>query len=308
MAREIDPATTFMGCVQQAVTSVSTALADGHQLMEVDFPSLPIEYLEDSSSSARDIADANTRWAFEFAKSFTHRGKVALIYPDYAELMDAVRYVDMDGGANPAENITLATIRADSLENAQSLDQIITSIFGARFGGASNVEPVADATMYVALVSSTQELPDIERLHEMQPGVPIVFFNLGLDLLRGDLGLPLFPGRDLHHRFLSRVKPVYYLKSRSFATSLRRPPFIINYTGVLFRAYPGKFQSFLETGDKKKKETARGEIRPSNKAFRDSLTQALVVPGVPREELQTKGELVWWEKEMDKDTSNNWVS
>lgn len=103
--------------------------------------------------------------------------------------------------------------------------------------------------MYIALISSTQELPDLERLHELQPHVPIVFFNLGLDLLRtslciaaaatrilccphvihtdapprpssldllagGDLGLPLFPGRELHHRFLCRIKPVYYLKSR----------------------------------------------------------------------------------------------
>merc|ERR1711871_22538 len=245
-----------MGCVQQAISASHQALDEGAKLLEVEFPPLPIEYLEDSSSSARDIADANTRWAFEFAKNFADQGKVSIIYPDKAELDDAVKYVDMEGGANPAPNITLATIRSDSIDNAQSLDQVLSSVFGARFGGATNVKPVDDTALYIALVSSTQELPDLEKLHEMSPDVPIVFFNLGLDLLRGDLGLPLFPGRDLHHRFLSRVKPVYYLKSRSFATSLRRPPFIINYTGVLFRAYPGKFQSFLETGDKKKKETA----------------------------------------------------
>lgn len=256
----------------------------------------------------------------------------------------------MPGGATPAENITLATIRSDSLENAQSLDQLITSVFGARFGGAANVEPVADATMYIALVSSTQvkgnhthihtlidlyspyyvplvgalsrshlssyviavvlqpqELPDLERLRELQPDVPIIFFNLGLDLLRGDLGLPLFPGRELHHRFLSGIKPVYYLKSRSFATSLRRPPFIINYTGVLFRAYPGPYKSFLDTGNAQKKLTATTQERPSNKDFRDSLTQSLVVKGVPSEELQTKGELVWWEKDLDLNKNRDWM-
>jgi len=67
---------------------------------------------------------------------------------------------------------------------------------------------------------------------------------------------------------------------RSFATSLRRPPFIINYTGVLFRSYPGKFRVRLDTGAGQKKQTAATEQRPSNKAFRDSLTQSLVVPGV----------------------------
>ena len=43
----------------------------GENLLEVEFPPLPLEYLEDSSSSARDVSDANTRWAIEFAKSFT---------------------------------------------------------------------------------------------------------------------------------------------------------------------------------------------------------------------------------------------
>jgi len=40
---------------------------------QVEFPPLPLEFLEDSASSARAIADANTRWALEFAKSFTDR-------------------------------------------------------------------------------------------------------------------------------------------------------------------------------------------------------------------------------------------
>jgi len=29
---------------------------------------------------------------------------------------------------------------------------------------------------------------------------------------------------------------------------------------------------------------------------------------VPKEELQTKGDLVWWEKEVDKDTSSDWLT
>jgi len=62
---EVAPATTLMGCVGQATKAAALALSDGQMLLEVDFPSLPIEYLEDSSSSARDIAGANTRWAFE---------------------------------------------------------------------------------------------------------------------------------------------------------------------------------------------------------------------------------------------------
>ena len=83
-----------------------------------------------------------------------------------------------------------------------------------------------------------------------------------------------------------------------------------NKTRILYRCYPNGYQSYLDTGDGKKKLCATTSNRPSNKSFRDSLTQNLVVPGVPSEELQTKGELVWWEKEdsEEKEVSMNWRS
>ena len=90
----------------------------------------------------REIADANTRWAVEFSKSFADLGKVSIIYPDQPELDDAIKFVE--GGSNPLngiqpyENITLATIRADSIKNAKSLDQILGSIFGATVAGIIN--------------------------------------------------------------------------------------------------------------------------------------------------------------------------
>lgn len=93
------PPTTFLACVEQAAKATRRCLDQGTDtLMEVlsreiyihkhtrtlhhpasliayitqvEFPPLPLEFLEDSASSARDIADANTRWALEFAKSFT---------------------------------------------------------------------------------------------------------------------------------------------------------------------------------------------------------------------------------------------
>ena len=208
-------------------------------------------------------------------------------------------------GLNPFPNVTLATCRTDSIKNARSLDQLLLSVFGATVAGT--VEPVPNTKLYVAVVSSTQELPDLEKLHNMDPSIPIVFFNLRLDILRGDLGLPLFPGRDLHHRFLCKVKPAYFMKSRSFATSLKRPPFIVNFSGLQFRAYPEQFQSILNTGAGKNKIVSYGPDRPTNLDFRNNLSGSLIIQNVPREELVvSNGNLVWWEKELDKEASADW--
>lgn len=187
---------------------------------------------------------ANTRWALAFAQAFAINGNVRILYPDEPEVADAIKYlagggapVPIKNGNSPSANVTLDTIRTDSVKNAQSLDQLIGNIFGARLGGT--VEYIPDTVLYVAVVTSTQELPDLEKLHMQDPDVPIVFFNLKLDILRGDLGLPLFPTRDLQYRFLSKVKPAFLLKPSTFATSISRPPFVVNYSGQLFRAYPG---------------------------------------------------------------------
>jgi Domain of unknown function (DUF1995) len=199
------PPSTFIDCARQAGIAAKKAIDDGFKLIEVEFPPLPLEFLEDSSSSARDIADANTRWAMEFAQAFTDRGQVSVIYPDQAELDDAVIYMDMPGGDKPFPNVTMATIRSDTINNAKSLDQIFMSVFGATIGGT--VASVPNTKLYVALVTSTQELPDLEKLHALDPDVPIVFFNLRLDILvrQNVCGVILFScGRAELYQYLCR--------------------------------------------------------------------------------------------------------
>lgn len=58
---------------------------------------------------------------------------------------------------------------------------------------AVHLKPIEGTDVYVAIVFSCQELPDLQELHKAVPDAPIIFFNLRLDTLRGDLGLPAFP-------------------------------------------------------------------------------------------------------------------
>jgi hypothetical protein len=46
--------------------------------------------------------------------------------------------------------------------------------------------------------------------------------------------------------------------------------------------------------------------RPTNAAFRSALTNGLQVEGILNEELQTKQNLVWWEKTVDQEQADSW--
>lgn len=54
-------------------------MKDGFSLVEVEFPPLQQDYLEDSGSSAYDVSSANVRLASRFAQTFAAEGKVTLI-------------------------------------------------------------------------------------------------------------------------------------------------------------------------------------------------------------------------------------
>jgi hypothetical protein len=164
--------------------------------------------------------------------------------------------------------------------------------------------------MYVSIVSSGQELPDLEALHEADPETPIVFFNLKLETHRGDLGLPAFPSKDLHYRFLSKIKPAYFLRTRQYSMTLSRPPFLLNYQGALYRAYPGGYQCLLDTGNGRYRRVDTLRTRPALGEFKDVITGALNIDDNKLLENLRKGAVqkTWWEKEADfeKEVSDSW--
>merc|ERR1712232_885532 len=244
--------------------------------------------------SAYEVAQANLKLAIDFSKGMlgtplvkdsdeSKVKKVAILFPDESEAQISIE--KMMNTANPYPGVTISALRQPEGGDDRVVkpEQLFLSLFGGGSGGA--VKPIPDADMYICLVASAQELPDIEELHGLEPDKPIVFYNLKLDILRGDLGAPAFPPKDFHDRFLSLVKPVYFLRTRQYSRSTPNPPFIVNYQGCLFRSYPGQYQTLLDTGNGQAYRRVQGnDIRPSLGEFKQQLTTSLQVDGIIQEE------------------------
>lgn len=316
-ASKLPPPSSFFELQQDCQRAVRLARKDGHKLLEVEFPPLPAAVLEMDDVSAYDVVQANLKLALDFSKGLlagerdgSSLKKIALLFPDQAEADFAV---EKAGSINPYPGVVIS-----SLLSSEGIDdryfkpeQIFLNLLGKREG---SVKPVPDTDLYIILTASAQELPDVEALHKQEPDKTIVFFNLKLDVLRGDFGAPAFPKKEFQDRFLSRVKPVYYLRTRQYTRSTPKPPFMVNFQGCLFRAYPGQYQTLLDTGTGRYRRLVGSDIRPALGAFKEQLTDDLKSQGILDDEGSTLSFLrtgykttTWWEEERPE-ASQEWLT
>jgi hypothetical protein len=186
------------------------------------------------------------------------------------------------------------------------------AFFGSIFKqGSGEVQAAEWADMHIVVGASCQELPAIQKLAELAPGKPLICFNLKLDTLRGDLGLPAFPPKAIHHDFLCRVKPVYHMRPRSYSLSLSVPPFLIAYSGVLFRRYPEGYQTLLDRGRQSYRRVKVQAERPNLGTFKAQLTAALKLSDekASASAISQAGfkQSTWWEDDAEGlDVSKEW--
>jgi hypothetical protein len=264
--------------------------------------------LEDSMSSAYDISRANVRLASSFGDAFAKQGKkVAIILPDKAE---RERAIEDTGSDMPYPGVTIHSVSENAVDAATSFDSLISGLFNK---GGGEVTPIEDADMYVAIVFSCQEIPDLQKLHELEPEKPLVLFNLKLDTQRGDMGLPAFPPKDAHYKFLAKVKPAYLLRTRSYSKSMAKAPYIVNYQGAQYRVYPGKYQSLLDVGKARYRQVGKTARRLSLGEFKDVLGESLKIDAEKGNAISSffrKGykQRTWWEDEnnWENEASDNW--
>jgi len=322
------PPQSFYELGINSVRSAELAILDGNKLIEVEFPPLPAQVLEMDDVSAYDVASANYDLALEFAKSFAAKRNtkgdesneeevkvptnVAILFPDESEMKIVL---DKSGGnANPFPGVQISSLRCSDPRDTRFFkpEQTFMTLFGGRSGGV--IKPIEGVEMYIIIVASAQELPDVEELHELAPDAVICLYNLKLDVLRGDLGAPAFPPKEFQDRFLSRVKPVYYLRTRQYSRSTANPPFLVNFQGCLFRSYPGVFQTLLDTGTGEYRRIQGNTFKPALGEFKEQLTDRLKSEGVIQEEggvmsfLRTGYKVTTWWEEPREDASDAWMS
>lgn len=294
------PPSTFFQAISQAQSAVTSALEAGEKLVEIEFPPLPSAMLESAAVGAYDVSDANIKLAVDFARRFANNGKrVVITFPDAVEKDRAVE--QNNESEEPVDGIRFGLLK--DTKRGSLLDQIWTT-------PEVDIAVREDDDIYIVLGASAQELPDVEQLVGKAGKRPVILFNLKLDSARGDLGLPAFPRKAMHYRFLSRVLPVYYLRTRTYSRSIRKAPFVVNYSGALYRVYPGPYQVLLDSASGNYRRLTTLNERPALGQVRDILTDGLNIDDVQgkKENFMFKGykSTTWWEDDRDNQVSNKW--
>jgi hypothetical protein len=172
------PPASFFELQKECVRAIRLARQDGHKLLEVEFPPLPAAVLEMDDVSAYEVAAANLNLAIDTCKGLLQSddvNKIAIVLPDEAELDIATVSVGTD---TPYPGVSLTSLRMSDPDDKRIFkpEQLILGLFGRGSGGL--VKPTPGVDLYIILLASAQELPDVEELAAQDPDKTIVFYNM----------------------------------------------------------------------------------------------------------------------------------
>ena len=101
------------------------------------------------------------------------------------------------------------------------------------------------------------------------------------------------------------------MRPRSYSLSLSRAPFLMSYSGVLFRRYPEGWQTLLDRGKSSYRRVEVAADRPNLGTFKSQLTSALKLADekAAASAISSAGfkQSTWWEDDKDRrDISREW--
>jgi len=294
-----------------ASQSVLDGLRDGLRLMEVEFPSVPGE--DASYKAASDVyIDLNIQYALTiFHKVYRETGKTCeILVPDGPEYRRAKKV--FLNSLELSEGCTLNTLDGKKTENIWSFFDNTFSGKGLRTRSSTDDDCQGfSADIFVVVNLSTVDLPGTEHFFSLlSDNRPLVFLNNELDTLRADLGLFSFPQKGLHYRFLSKIKPVYYLRTRAYSRTISVSPFVLNYSGAIFREYPAPWQVMVKQNTGELVCIAEDEDRFTLGEAKQEMLTAIGLSdadGSPLKTLRSGYKTsTWWEEDSDMEQSAAW--
>lgn len=305
---------TYEVLVDDAAKALIYALDDGKTRLEIEFPPLPSS-ISSYKGSSDEFIDANIQLVLALVRKLHEaRGMTSrIVFPDNPEKRRASRVfrtaLELINGVNfgSLDDIQSGAVKSFFSFIRNTLD------FDFEENGEGKWESTEEPSLFIFVNCSTRELSEVEKYVEtFATSTPALLFNLELETLRSDLGLFGFPSKDVQYRFLSQFLPVYYIRTRDYSKTVAVAPFLLDYSGALFRQYPGPWQVMLKQADGSYACVAESVKRFTLGQTKEELLRAL---GLQEEEGSSMEFLrrgyktsTWWEEDIDLEESSAWRS